>query len=116
MPSSVLTPIVCYFPVFAGAWCALAAIMWIIWLIIGIWVYKDAEKRGKSGILWFLIVFFIGIIGLIIYFLVRDSKSDLLDSVGGSSHKVERRCPNCGREIPNDARVCPYCGKQFHQY
>jgi len=25
----------------------------------------------------------------------------------------ERKCPNCGRVIPNDAFICPYCGKKF---
>ena len=25
----------------------------------------------------------------------------------------ERRCPACGRVIPFDAKVCPYCKKDF---
>ena len=25
----------------------------------------------------------------------------------------DRRCPNCGRTIPLDARACPYCSKKF---
>ena len=24
-----------------------------------------------------------------------------------------RRCTNCGRVIPEDARICPYCRKQY---
>jgi hypothetical protein len=24
-----------------------------------------------------------------------------------------RRCPNCGRPIPMDALICPYCTKKF---
>jgi rRNA maturation endonuclease Nob1 len=24
-----------------------------------------------------------------------------------------RRCPECGRVIPDDAKLCPYCGKKF---
>ncbi len=27
--------------------------------------------------------------------------------------KQERRCPSCGRVIPEDAKICPYCGKKF---
>jgi len=27
-----------------------------------------------------------------------------------------RVCPNCNREIPTDAKVCPYCGKSFESY
>lgn len=27
--------------------------------------------------------------------------------------KPERRCPECGHVIPDDAKLCPYCGKKF---
>ena len=29
--------------------------------------------------------------------------------------KIDRRCPNCGRIIPFDSRICPYCGKKFEE-
>ena len=25
----------------------------------------------------------------------------------------KRKCKNCGRTIPEDARTCPYCNKKF---
>ena len=28
----------------------------------------------------------------------------------------DRHCPNCGRSIPFDAKVCPYCGKKFEEF
>jgi MFS family permease len=28
----------------------------------------------------------------------------------------DRICPNCNREIPNDANLCPFCGKRFETY
>lgn len=43
----------------------------IISIIIAIYMYKDAEKRGKSGILWGIIGFCCGCIGLIIWLLIR---------------------------------------------
>jgi len=55
----------------AGTLCIVPIIMWIIFILIAIWVYKDAEKRGKSGALWLVIVILTGIIGLIIWFVVR---------------------------------------------
>ncbi|MBA3043648.1 hypothetical protein FP804_00755 [archaeon] len=55
----------------AGAACIIPIIIWIVFLFIAIWVYKDAEKRGKSGALWLIIVLITGIIGLIIWFVVR---------------------------------------------
>jgi len=26
------------------------------------------------------------------------------------SKRPARKCPGCGREIPEDAKICPYCG------
>jgi predicted nucleic acid-binding Zn ribbon protein len=85
--------------------CAIFAIVWfIIWILVAIWVYKDAEKRGKSGVLWLIIVILLGLIGLIIWLVIRGEKS-----------APSRHCPNCGRGIPEDARSCPYCNKKFEE-
>jgi hypothetical protein len=47
----------------------------IIAIILAIWVYKDAEERGDSNaVLWLIVVLFLGIIGLIIYLVVRKDK------------------------------------------
>lgn len=47
----------------------------IVWLIIAIaiavYMYKDAEARGKSGIVWGIIGFCCTCVGLIIWLLVR---------------------------------------------
>ncbi len=49
---------------------------WVIFVIIGILVYKDAEERGMSGLLWFILVIlpWIGILFLIIYLIIREDK------------------------------------------
>ncbi len=90
--------------------CFIFLIPIIIGILLGIWVYKDAEKRGKSGIVWLLIVWILGIIGLIIWLVVRPP-------IGGekSAAASDRKCPNCGRPIPMDARACPYCAKKFDE-
>lgn len=85
--------------------CLIFALIWfIIWILVAVWVYKDAQKRGKNGILWVIIVILLGLIGLIIYLVVRGEKT-----------APTRHCPNCGRAIPEDARTCPYCGKKFEE-
>ncbi len=43
----------------------------IIQIVIAIYMYKDAEKRGKSGILWGIIGFCCSCIGLILWIIVR---------------------------------------------
>jgi predicted permease len=54
-----------------GLCCFILIIPWIIFILIAVWVYKDAEKRGMSGALWLIIVIILGIIGIIIYLIVR---------------------------------------------
>ncbi len=57
----------------AAGLCLVLPIVWfIIWLLVAIWAYKDAKRRGAdSPIVWFLVVFFLGLIGLIIYIVAR---------------------------------------------
>jgi hypothetical protein len=43
----------------------------VIAILIVIFMYKDAEKRGKSGILWAIIGCLCGCIGLIIWLIIR---------------------------------------------
>jgi preprotein translocase subunit Sss1 len=84
----------------------------IFWLVVGIalaiWVYRDAESRGMGGVLWLIVVLITGIVGLIIYLIVREPR------VAPTSTRVSsstRFCPNCGRGIPADVAFCPHCGK-----
>lgn len=50
---------------------------WVIFVIIGILVYKDAENRGMGGLLWFILVIlpWIGILFLIVYLIIREDKA-----------------------------------------
>jgi hypothetical protein len=98
--------------VFAGALCLVWVIMFVIWIAIGIWMYKDAEKRGKSGALWLIIGLLFGIIGLIVWLIVRPPERSFYEKKD-EQPQHDRSCPECGRPIPMDANVCPYCGKKF---
>ena len=109
-----------YYDYDAAAWtfglgvvaCLIIPLIWfIVWILVAIWVYKDAEKRGKSGALWLVIVILLGLLGIIIWLVVRPP-------IGGEKTAAtsDRRCPNCGRIIPMDARTCPYCAKKFEEH
>jgi len=51
------------------------AIVWfVVGIIIAIWVYKDANAKGENGVLWLIICILLGIIGLIIWLIVRRNK------------------------------------------
>lgn len=57
----------------------IVCISWVVWIAISIWIYKDAKKHNvESPALWAFIVFFIGVIGLLIYLLAaRKTKSSI---------------------------------------
>ncbi len=59
-----------------GASMVICSVIWlIIWIIIAIWAYKDAQKKCMdSPIIWFIVVFLLGLIGLIIYLVLRKDK------------------------------------------
>ncbi len=46
-------------------------VIFIVIILIAIWVYRDAESRGMSGVLWLIVVLVGSIIGLIIYLVIR---------------------------------------------
>ncbi len=46
----------------------------VLWIGSLIWVYQDAEKLGKSGCIWLLLLWFTWPIGLIAYLVVRDKE------------------------------------------
>jgi RNA polymerase subunit RPABC4/transcription elongation factor Spt4/uncharacterized membrane protein YhaH (DUF805 family) len=116
---------------FAGFF-ALAALL--VWIAIVVWIFKDAEKRGMSGILWALIVFFVHFIGLIIYFIVR-ADHPIPGTTGAApglscpkcgkatsrdhtycpscGEPLQRSCPQCKKSVQSDWKTCPYCGQKL---
>ena len=60
-----------------GALCFLWIVPLIIWIAIGVWMYKDAKKRGENAALWLIIGLIAGIIGIIIWLIVRPSMDEV---------------------------------------
>ncbi|MGB6199902.1 MAG: hypothetical protein WA871_09850 [Candidatus Acidiferrales bacterium] len=86
----------------AGVGCFGAIAFFVIVLAINIailiWVKNDATARGmENPVLWLVIVFFTGLIGLVIYFLVRP-KGELAV------------CASCGKKRMQGLPKCPSCG------
>lgn len=73
-------------------------------VLIGIYVWRDAQRRQMNSVLWTLIaVIAPSLIGFIIYLLVRRSYSDL-------------ECPKCGAPVENQYAVCPNCGAKLRPF
>jgi hypothetical protein len=78
------------------------------------WKY-EGEKGAYYAIAAVGLLFsFFGIPILIIGGLLKSKEQTQLTS---QQHHIslDRHCPNCGRPIPLDARICPYCKKDFEQ-
>jgi RNA polymerase subunit RPABC4/transcription elongation factor Spt4 len=85
---------------------------------LAVWVGIDANKRGLNGVLWGLLVFFTGIVGLIVYLLVGPAmqhrngggESALPAVPGFAPQPAAKRCPKCEGEVHDEFKACPFCG------
>jgi len=99
-------------------------ISFIVQVAIGVWVYRDAKKRRMEAAIWLLIVLITGLIGLIIYFIIRDPKplepSPRTDYVQPPKYSLEgtimekdiKFCSNCGIKMPSSDKFCSQCGNK----
>jgi predicted RNA-binding Zn-ribbon protein involved in translation (DUF1610 family) len=82
-------------------------VMLFLWAAVALWTYHDAERRGHSGLLWGLFVFFGNFIGLIIYLIVRSTATEPAHAFITSGAAT---CPSCARPIKSTYVACPHCG------
>ena len=93
-------------------------------ILIGVYVYRDAARRGMNALLWALVaVFAPSLIGLIIYLIVRGNYSDLKCPACNApvteayvvcpncGAKLRLSCPNCSSPVEPDWKVCPRCAQ-----
>ena len=47
--------------------------IWAVFVIVGVLIYKDAERRRMNGALWLILVFipWVGVISTVVYLIVR---------------------------------------------
>jgi ABC-type amino acid transport system permease subunit len=85
----------------AGIGCFGAIAIFVIAIAINIaillWVKNDATARGmENPMLWLIIVFFTGLVGLVIYLLVRPKGELVVCSCGKKRMQGLPKCPHCG--------------------
>src|SRR5712691_9033275 len=89
------------------------------------YVNRDAKRRGMNSALWtILVIVFLptwGIIGLIIYLLMREPMPYQCPQCGSTvgarfnfcpncKCNLHPSCPQCKREIAETDKFCPFCG------
>lgn len=101
---------------FALRWTSLSLFSFallVLWIVVIVWVYRDAERRGMNGVLWALLVLIGNLIGLLIYLIVRtDSIPGTLTQRGSPATTL---CPSCQKSVDAGFAFCPLCGTQLHR-
>lgn len=92
------------------------------------YVYRDANRRGMNAALWTIVVLILspgyGILGLIIYLLVREplpypcpqcatSVSARFNFCPICKTNLHPACAHCQREVSDTDKFCPYCGNDL---
>lgn len=91
--------------------CLMNGVILIVWVMVALWAKNDAQRRNiDNPALWAIVVFFAGIVGLIIYLVVIRPK--------GTETRIEEgpkpgTCPHCGYDAGTTAGRCPQCGSNL---
>jgi len=103
----------------------LVSIFFATFIFLTAYVNRDASRRGMNAALWtILILIFLptwGLIGLVIYFLMREplpypcpqcsaSVSARFNFCPNCKCNLQPSCPQCKREVAELDKFCPYCG------
>jgi hypothetical protein len=103
----------------------LMSIFFAFFIFLVAYVNRDAARRGMNAPLWtiLILIFFPtwGLIGLVIYFLMREplpypcpqcsaSVSARFNFCPNCKCNLQPSCPQCKREVAELDKFCPYCG------
>jgi hypothetical protein len=107
-----------------GVMAAVTLVISFILLLFG-YINRDAKRRGMNSTLWTLLAIFVPyLIGLIIYFLIREPLPYSCPGCGAvvnarfnfcpdCKHDLRPSCPQCKREVRPGDKYCPYCAAEL---
>ncbi|NHJ87737.1 MAG: zinc ribbon domain-containing protein [Asgard group archaeon] len=63
----------------------------------------------------FIVIGILCLVGSIVYASFDMSKTKINHPIQTNTKANDMSCGECGRSIPSDANICPYCGKKFDE-
>ena len=97
----------------------------IYWVLVALWMYRDADKSRFSPIYWGVIGLFTNLIGLLVYKIYKRSMAvcTACGAAQNSSYlyctncgaQLGVRCPHCGSKVSVNDKFCHTCGKSTEQ-
>ncbi len=95
----------------------------IYWVLVAMWMYKDASKSKLPAVLWGLIGLFTNLIGLIVYKIYKRGivSCQVCGAAQNASHlycsycgaQLGKRCDNCGSKVGAKDSFCHHCGNKI---
>ena len=89
----------------------------LFWLALIIWVTKDVINRSNNIVFQTMAILlntFLPLFGLVLYLLIRPSKTLLekyYEELELRALSGEKNCPQCSAVIGHDFSYCPECGE-----
>ena len=95
----------------------------IYWVLIALWMYRDAAHCRLSALCWGAIGLFTNLIGLIVYKIYKHSTA-LCPACGAAQNaghmycsfcgtQLGSRCANCGGKVGAKDSFCHHCGNRI---
>ena len=95
----------------------------VYWVLVALWMYRDAARRKLSPLYWGLIGLFTNLIGLIVYKIYKHSAT-LCPACGAAQSaghlycsfcgaQLGARCANCGGKVGAKDSFCHHCGNKI---
>ena len=94
----------------------------VYWVLIALWLYKDAAECRLSSLYWGLIGLFTNLIGLIVYKIYKRSMTVCTSCKAAQSAEhlycsfcgtqLGTRCESCGYKIGAKDNFCHHCGNK----
>ncbi|WP_124470767.1 hypothetical protein [Burkholderia ubonensis] len=81
--------------------------VFLLWFVFSVAVALLANKRGRSGVAWFVIAVITSPLIAAIFLLVLRDVSVRFDAPTPETHV---KCPDCRELVLRDARKCKHCG------